>query len=177
MKSQNLISAGLKLVNNFVIEKKMVVDFVKTFFSPLYLAILLVSIVVYKLIIENWNFFDKIGIKYIRGVPILGSQYKLFVGKKSSFDTFLDVYKVHSEEQVIGAYDLGGAPIYVINDIEITKKITSKDFDHFVNHRFQIDKNIDPLLGRSMFASNDQNWKDIRSTTSPAFTGKATMII
>lgn len=171
----------LEFVEDFVIEKnclfvcnrKMVVDFVKSFLSPSFLVVTLVFFVVYKLILEHWYLFDKIGIKYIRGVPILGIQYGLLFGKKTSFDTFLDLYKAHSNEQVIGAYDLGGAPVYVINDIDITKKITSKDFDHFVNHRFQVDKKIDPLLGRSMFASNDQDWKDIRSTTSPAFTGKS----
>lgn len=151
----------------------MVVDFMKSLFSPLFIVASLVLFVVYKLIIRHWNFFDKIGIKYVRGVPILGIQYGLLFGKKSIFDTFLDLYKIHSKEQVIGTYDLGGTPIYVINDIDISKKIASKDFDHFVNHRFQVDKNIDPIMGRSMFASNDQSWKDIRSTTSPAFTGKS----
>lgn len=34
-----------------------------------------------------------------------------------------------------------------------------------------IDKSVDPLLGRFMFVSHDQHWKDLRSTTSPAFTG------
>lgn len=150
----------------------MVFDFLNVLLWPSIVAVTLVLIVVYKLVIEHWNFFKKVGIKYVRGVPILGIQYELLFGKKTSFNTFLDLYKVHSNEQVIGMYDLGGDPIYVINDIDIAKKIMNKDFDHFVNHRFQIDKHIDPLLGRSMFSSNDQTWKDIRSTTSPAFTGK-----
>lgn len=150
---------------------KMLQDLTSSLFAPFTIFVCLLSYVVYKLVLENWNVFDKIGIKFVRGAPILGVQCKMLFGKQSSFSTFLDLYKQHSDEQVIGTYDIGGAPIYVINDIEIAKKITSKDFDHFVNHRFQIDKNLDPLLGRSMFASNDQNWKDIRSTTSPAFTG------
>lgn len=152
--------------------KKMVFDIVSSLLSPLPIVASLIIIVVYKLIIKHWNFFNKIGIKYVRGIPILGAQFEIFLGKKSSFQTFRDLYQIYSDEEVIGAYDLGGAPVYVINDVDITKRITSKDFDHFVNHRFQMDKNIDPLLGRSMFATNDQDWKDLRSVTSPAFTGK-----
>lgn len=150
----------------------MFVDFLKSLLSPSILAITLVLIVVYKLIIENWNFFKNVGIKYVRCVPILGIQYEMLFGKKSSFQAFLDLYRAHSDEQVIGTYDLGGTPIYVINDIDLAKRIMNKDFDSFVNHRFQIDKHIDPLLARSMFATKDKHWKDIRSTTSPAFTGK-----
>jgi len=84
---------------------------------------------------------------------------------------FLTCTKKYSNEQVIGIYDLGGSPMYVINDLEITKKITSKDFDHFINHRGTVDKNVEPILGRSMFMSHGQDWKDLRSITSPAFTG------
>lgn len=149
----------------------MVVTTAGFLLSPLTIVITLVLLLVYKFIIKNWNYFEKIGIKYVRGTPLLGIQGELIFGKKSSFDTYVDLYKKHSKEQVIGTYDIGGEPMYVINDIEIAKKITSKDFDHFVNHRFHIDKEVDPLLARSMFATNDQDWKDIRSTTSPAFTG------
>ncbi|XP_037033430.1 probable cytochrome P450 9f2 [Bradysia coprophila] len=149
----------------------MVLAIVDLLRSPWTIVLTLVSLVVYKFVIKNWNFFDKIGIKYVRGAPILGVQYQVLLGKKTSMDTFVDLYKEHSKEQVIGAYDIGGAPMYVINDIDIAKRVTSKDFDHFTNHRFHIDKEVDPLLGRSMFATNDQDWKDIRSTTSPAFTG------
>lgn len=68
-------------------------------------------------------------------------------------------------------YNIGGQPMYVIRDIEMIKKITSKDFDHFVNHRFHVEQESDPLIGRSMFATRNQQWKDVRSTVSPAFTG------
>lgn len=149
----------------------MVVTTAGFLLSPLTIVITVVLLLVYKFIIKNWNYFEKIGIKYVRGAPLLGIQCELIFGKKTSFDTYVDLYKKYSNEQVIGTYDIGGEPMYVINDIEIAKKITSKDFDHFVNHRFHVDKENDPLLARSMFATNDQDWKDIRSTTSPAFTG------
>ena len=62
-------------------------------------------------------------------------------------------------------------PVYFLNDPELIKQIAIKDFDHFVNHRTQIDENIDPMFGRGLVSMRDQRWKDMRSTLSPAFTG------
>jgi len=62
-------------------------------------------------------------------------------------------------------------PVYIIRDPEIIKQITVKDFDHFVNHRGNIDEHIDPIFGRFLIVMKDQRWKDMRSTLSPAFTG------
>ena len=62
-------------------------------------------------------------------------------------------------------------PLFLIRDPELIKQITIKDFDHFVNHRGNIDENIEPLFGRSLFVMKDQRWKEMRSTLSPAFTG------
>lgn len=139
--------------------------------SPLVIITTIIFIVLYKLVLQHWNFFDKVGIKFVRGLPILGTQYEILLGKKSSFYTVLDLYRKHTNEEVIGIYDLGGSPMYMINDLEIAKQITTKDFDHFTNHRGQVDKKIEPLMGRSMFLSRGQDWKDLRSMTSPAFTG------
>lgn len=171
MKLQKSISQLLLKLLGCESSKKMIANIVSTLLSPLPIVATLLLVVVYNFIIKNWNFFNKIGIKYVRGVPILGIQCDLFLGKKTSFQTYHDLYKIYSNEEVVGTYDVGGSPVYVINDVDLVKKITSKDFDHFVNHRFQMDKNIDPLLGRSMFATKDQDWKDLRSVTSPAFTG------
>lgn len=134
-------------------------------------SVVLLFAIIYKLVLQHWNFFHNIGIKYVRGLPILGTQYEILLGRKSTFHANLDLYKKYSNEEVIGMYDLGGGPLYLINDLDIAKRITSTDFDHFMNHRGQIDKTVDPIIGRSMFMSHGKDWKDLRSLTSPAFTG------
>lgn len=58
-----------------------------------------------------------------------------------------------------------------INDLELIKKIKIKDFDHFVDHRQMINAEVDPLLGRSLTVLRGDEWRDMRSTLSPAFTG------
>jgi cytochrome P450 family 9 len=62
-------------------------------------------------------------------------------------------------------------PVYVIRDVELIKQLTIKEFDNFPNHRSMIDENVDTFFGKSLFIINDQKWRDMRSTLSPAFTG------
>lgn len=59
--------------------------------------------------------------------------------------------------------------VYVLTDPEIIKRITIKDFDHFVNHDIMISK-LDRLFGKTLFGMHGQKWKDMRTTLSPMFT-------
>lgn len=58
-----------------------------------------------------------------------------------------------------------------INDTELIKKITIKDFDHFVDHQQMLDASVDPLFGRALTVLRGEEWRHMRSTLSPAFTG------
>lgn len=62
----------------------------------------------------------------------------------------------------------------MIRDPELVKRITIKDFDHFVNHRptFADLDGEKTFFGSSLFAMENERWKDMRSTLSPVFTGK-----
>uniref|UniRef100_A0A182MYK0 Uncharacterized protein n=1 Tax=Anopheles dirus TaxID=7168 RepID=A0A182MYK0_9DIPT len=75
---------------------------------------------------------------------------------------------------VFGMFDLV-TPVFVVRDPDLIKQITVKDFDHFVNHRQIFGSNLDrdsiSLFGKTLFALSDQQWRDMRATLSPAFTG------
>uniref|UniRef100_A0A1B0DEZ0 Uncharacterized protein n=1 Tax=Phlebotomus papatasi TaxID=29031 RepID=A0A1B0DEZ0_PHLPP len=62
------------------------------------------------------------------------------------------------------------SPLFLIKDPELIKQMAVKDFDHFLNHRINLDETHDPLLGRSLLFLKGQRWKDMRSTLGPAFT-------
>lgn len=62
-------------------------------------------------------------------------------------------------------------PIYLIRDPEILRKITVKEFDHFMNHRDFFGDSPYDLFSNSLIQLKDDKWKDMRSTLSPAFTG------
>lgn len=72
--------------------------------------------------------------------------------------------------RIVGIYD-NNTPAFMVRDPEIIKKIAVKDFDHFANHRTFLDPESSGLSGLSLFLMQNQKWKDMRSTLSPAFTG------
>lgn len=143
------------------------------------LAVVLVILsfvhVIYLLIIKNWNYFSERGIIcYERGIPVFGTflgNLETILGKKSIPEYSQDVYQKYLDRKFIGIYDIGGKPSLFIRDPEVINKISIKDFDHFVNHFFQLDKNLDPIVGRTLFTMTNQRWRDMRSTLSPLFTG------
>lgn len=101
---------------------------------------------------------------------MLGSHWAMVLGRDSMASSFGNIYKQYPNEPFVGMYDLGGSPSYLIRDPELFKKIAIKDFDHFTNHNMTIDRKVDPIMGSTMFAMRDQEWRDMRATLSPAFT-------
>lgn len=62
-------------------------------------------------------------------------------------------------------------PVFLIRSPELVRQIAIKDFEHFTNRkRFFVDTK-NSLFGNSIFQLEDQKWKDMRSSLSPAFTG------
>jgi hypothetical protein len=49
----------------------------------------------------------------------------------------------------VGQYEFLN-PMVMIKDIELLKKITVKDFEHFLDHRTTINDEIEPFFGRSL---------------------------
>lgn len=139
----------------------------------LFITILLRCI--YTLVVKNWNYFSERNIVFERGIPVIGtvfgSSVSVVLGKKSLPESVRDVYKKHSDRRFIGIYDMGSKPAYMIIDPDLINKICIKDFDYFVNHFFQLDKELDPLMGRILMSMSNQEWRDMRGTMSPLFTG------
>lgn len=59
----------------------------------------------------------------------------------------------------------------VVRDPELIKRITVKDFDHFVNHKSLLNEEAAPLLAKGITALQGQSWREMRSILSPSFTG------
>lgn len=132
---------------------------------------ILICTIIYECCIKSWNYFEKRNVKFIRGLPFLGSFYEMILGKKAFPNLLKDFYYKYPNESFIGLYELIGKKVYLVRDPDIVKQITIKDFDHFTNHRFNIDEHVEPLFGRSLFFMRDNKWKRMRTTLSPAFTG------
>lgn len=82
-----------------------------------------------------------------------------------------ECYGAFPDEKFIGIYDVFGVPAYLIRDPDLVKQVTTTDFDHFVNHKFKFEQDIDPLVDRSLFFIHDERWRQMRAAMSPNFTG------
>lgn len=63
------------------------------------------------------------------------------------------------------------SPMHLLNDPEMIKHLTVKEFDHFTDHSIFMDETMDPFFGNSLLTMKGQKWRDMRATLSPAFTG------
>lgn len=152
---------------------KMLFQLICDFFSVpnVVLSIFTITIfVLYNFVFKNWWYFSDRNTKFIRGCPLVGSLHEYFFGKSSFADTVVDFYRKFPNESFFGVYELTN-PIFIIRDPDLVKKITVKDFEHFLNRQVGFDDHLDSLLARNLFFSRDQKWKDMRSVLSASFTG------
>lgn len=134
------------------------------------LAGFVVTTLIYYTCVQHWFFFSEKGVPFVRGLPVLGTMWRMLCGQRSFNDAFLDMYRKFPHDRFFGMFEVFGRPVYVIRDPELAKQIFIRDFDHFVNHRATVSTESDSLLGRTMFIVRDERWRTIRSTVSPAFT-------
>lgn len=127
-------------------------------------------VIVYQLVLKNWNYFTQRNVRFVRGWLVLGSLHEMFFGRKSFAGIMQDYYKRFDGQRFYGIYEIS-QPIFVIRDPDLIKQVTIQDFDHFVNHQVGFDMEMDSLVARSLFFSKNQQWKDMRTILSPAFTG------
>lgn len=127
--------------------------------------------IVYQYVLRTWWYFNDRNVKYVRGMPLLGTMYSSMCGLDSEAEHSQKLYERFPNERFFGMYDMLGKTSYFLRDPELIRQVTITDFDHFVNHRFEFDEEGDPMLGRALFGMRDEKWRQMRATMSPAFTG------
>ncbi|KFB49803.1 AGAP012296-PA-like protein [Anopheles sinensis] len=136
--------------------------------------VLLLAYAFYGYVTKNNKYFEGKPIPCLPIEPLFGSTRQLLTRKISSHDFMRQVYDQFSNVKIFGLFDLV-TPVFLVRDPELIKRIAVKDFDHFVNHRRIFGSNLDPdsvaLFAKTLFALTDQQWRDMRATLSPAFTG------
>ncbi|CAH2105979.1 unnamed protein product [Euphydryas editha] len=118
---------------------------------------------------QTYSRFSKYGVKHMKVVPFFGNMHRIILRMDNFSEDLERIYITFKDERFVGRYEFM-KPMVVVRDLELVKKITVKDFEHFLDHRGFTDETIDPLFSRNLFALKGQEWKDMRSTLSPAFT-------
>ncbi|PSN52374.1 hypothetical protein C0J52_06738 [Blattella germanica] len=121
------------------------------------LLIIAVAILLYYLGTMSFSHFSKRNIPHPKPVPFLGNMAKTVLKGKSFPDQILEMYDETKHHQYAGFY-MFQVPILLINDPELIKTITVKDFEYFTDHRVFFNEKA------------GHRWRDMRSKLSPAFT-------
>ncbi|XP_058462574.1 probable cytochrome P450 9f2 [Malaya genurostris] len=132
------------------------------------------AILIHRYVTRNYYYFADKPIPFLRPVFGLGSAGPLVFKKRNIFEHFKLLYESFPDAKVFGFFSMSD-PFYMIRDPELIKRITVKDFDHFVDHTtLSVDQELDNphmLATNTLVALRGNKWRDMRATLSPAFTG------
>nr|ACZ97417.2 cytochrome P450 CYP9A36 [Zygaena filipendulae] len=130
---------------------------------------LLLSAALWLYLRQVYSRFSKYGVRHLKPIPLLGNNAKILFRMQHMTENVEENYNAFPDDRFVGSYEFVN-PMTIIRDVDLIKKITVKDFEYFLNHRVILNEDTDPFFGRSLFSLQDQKWKDMRSTLSPAFT-------
>ncbi|XP_057367195.1 cytochrome P450 3A2-like isoform X1 [Daphnia carinata] len=117
----------------------------------------------YRYVTSTFNYFSAQGIPGPKPIPIFGNMWQVWKANLPEYDIAL----VKKYGKVFGYFD-GPIPNLWITDTDMIKAIFVKDFDHFVDRRnFEIQTKI---VRKWVAMMKGQEWKDVRSSVTPAFT-------
>ncbi|KAJ8728460.1 hypothetical protein PYW08_016845 [Mythimna loreyi] len=117
---------------------------------------------------QIYSKFSRYGVKHFKPLPFLGNMGNMLLRVDHSVEDLVRLYKDFPNERFVGRYEFTKEMI-IVRDIELIKKICIKDFEHFLDHR-AVFRSGESYFSRSLIALEGQEWKDMRSTLSPAFT-------
>jgi len=112
---------------------------------------------------QNFNLFSENGIPGPKPLPFVGNMWGVW--EKTMWKEDMKHTKIYGK--VFGIFE-GKKPTLIVSDPEIVKQIMVKDFDHFNNHSSFGGPKI-PIFSKMVFVLEDQEWKDVRSSITPAF--------
>ena len=99
------------------------------------LAVIFVSALYFR---RRHQYFEDHNIPHVPGYFPFGSLivWKCFIGKQSPLQVGHNLFDQFPNAKAFGYYKPFGAPVLVIKDLELAKKVMIKHFDHFVDRNF-----------------------------------------
>ncbi|CRL01990.1 CLUMA_CG015341, isoform A [Clunio marinus] len=120
--------------------------------------------------IKDHDYFEKIGLPYNKPLPLFGNMLDVLLQRRYIVDLVKSEYYKHKDTKLIEFIKVLTRRIaYYVFDPELVKRITIKDFDHFVNHSDEVTSS-DKMFNKSLVALRDKKWREMRTALSPIFT-------
>lgn len=121
-----------------------------------------------KIASKHYDYFEKRGIKFVKPYPLIGTNYWMLLKKAFAYD-LQEKTKEFENEKIFGLYDFQ-TPVVVLNDPEIIKQITVKDFDHFTDRRLFLNPKMSNVVANLLIVMKGKKWHEMRTSLTPIFT-------
>uniref|UniRef100_A0A1B0CNY5 Cytochrome n=1 Tax=Lutzomyia longipalpis TaxID=7200 RepID=A0A1B0CNY5_LUTLO len=144
--------------------------FVNLVLSKWILGVAVICYFVYRWSTATYRTFDERNVKFIPPFPFFGNYKDIIFHKKGYREWLMELYNSFPEEKFCGYFEMRN-PSFLIRDPELIKNLVVKDCETFLDHRLDSTYDSDLLYSRSLVKLTGTDWKDMRSTLSPAFTG------
>lgn len=112
---------------------------------PLPLLLLLIfSYTLYVYLTSTFDYWPSRGVPHRRPIPLFGNFADLLLFRKSPAEAWHELYSHFPDEAYFGAYRVR-APLLVLRDLELVKRVCIKDFAVFCNRGIPVNEDGDPL--------------------------------
>lgn len=135
----------------------------------LLLTVLIVCISICYYLMSKMPYFERLKVRYLPPVPILGNMVPVVFGRLSFAETICEAYNRFPDEKYIGFHDFR-TPVYIIRDPELINSIAVKNFDYFSDHNNFVNAELNPITSKNLFGLKGDHWREMRKILTPSFT-------
>jgi cytochrome P450 family 6 len=123
----------------------------------------------YFYLIRNFNLWKKLGVPYVKPVPLFGSLKECASMKVTIGDHLKNMYDEYSDKPYVGLFSFD-QPSLLVRDLELIKEVLVKESRVFPDRIMSVDAKVDPMFGNGLFALKGRRWRQMRTNLSPVFT-------
>jgi cytochrome P450 family 6 len=120
---------------------------------------------------RNFNFWQKLGIPYVKPTPFVGNLMDCVLLKTTIGEQLQKFYDEHSDKPYVGIFSFD-KPSLFIRDLELVKNILVKDFHNFMDRTVSFEAKLDPIISNDLPNIKGQLWRHLRTKLTPVFTSR-----
>lgn len=121
------------------------------------------------------NYWEKQGVPYVDGLPVVGILKDLVLMRKGMGEILVEIYRNYDQKKFV-AYHQFLAPTIMIRDPELVNQVLIKDFVHFEDRGPPVNSPND-LFSKAFGNLTGDDWRNVRHKLTPTFTsGKMRMM-
>ncbi|KAF5307418.1 hypothetical protein FQR65_LT06932 [Abscondita terminalis] len=119
---------------------------------------------------RSWQYWKRRNVECPRPSFPFGNVLQLMLQKQGLGELMQNFYNDFKTKKLrYGGFYFFHVPILVLIDLNLIKRIMTKDFHHFTDHSIYLNEKADPLSGH-LFSLRGQKWKSVRTKLTPTFT-------